>query len=481
MSEVKLNLVDAWKILCGTIHGSIGDACVAALSAEPESLSELEAALKRYIGPGLLRVSPKSGDPEATEFVVQDLPGPFASFHSVLEIDEDPWDAGIVIIDLAARIVAADSTYSQPQQMGEVVYHDGARSTDLGVLYSVSDDWTFLDSIAQYKSLRLVRKRERENNPPLDARSILYGRPLLEFVVDSVRQSQICCEARFKAQTWWSDEPAVANREATDPANDTVGEKLAEEISAIHERWLMTVRNDLRGQSPREVLLAKRHFIDFDMQTRQLQWTEQGVGPPCLPPDSYAYRCAGFGTHECVLYYDLVRHLLWMTFHFQETNDSIALEAEIVRLEQTKTEWLENPQEDISGRVPAIIIDNERRRLPITLQAQDLIIDEDCELCVMSSHEVDVGYVPAFWCLDGSNMEDTFAFSFCRTQAEWEEENRQREEFNREFDRRWEERQHCLCGGPLDDEFDLDWIDSLNSRSSSKGLKETDESGDMVQ
>jgi len=44
VSEVKLNLIDAQQILCGTIHGSIGDACVAALSAEPEIISELEAA-----------------------------------------------------------------------------------------------------------------------------------------------------------------------------------------------------------------------------------------------------------------------------------------------------------------------------------------------------------------------------------------------------------------------------------------------------
>jgi hypothetical protein len=44
VSEIKLNLIDAQQVLCGTIHGSMGDACVAALSAEPESIAELEAA-----------------------------------------------------------------------------------------------------------------------------------------------------------------------------------------------------------------------------------------------------------------------------------------------------------------------------------------------------------------------------------------------------------------------------------------------------
>src|SRR5437867_7560226 len=49
MSEVKLNIVDAQRISSGTVHGSIADACVAALSAEPETVAELEAALTRYV------------------------------------------------------------------------------------------------------------------------------------------------------------------------------------------------------------------------------------------------------------------------------------------------------------------------------------------------------------------------------------------------------------------------------------------------
>ena len=48
MSEVKLNLIDSKTILVGTIHGSIGDRCIAALSAEPETINELEAALERF-------------------------------------------------------------------------------------------------------------------------------------------------------------------------------------------------------------------------------------------------------------------------------------------------------------------------------------------------------------------------------------------------------------------------------------------------
>ena len=280
MSEVKLNLIDGRQILCGTIHGSIGDACVAALSAEPESISELEAALKRYVRVGRSPNNPMHSVSQAIEGVAKDLPGLFALFHPVSEIDEEPWDAGILIIDLAARIVAAESTYSQPQARGEIAYHDGQRSTELAVLYGVSDEWKFLNGITEYKACSLERNRERANQTPLDARSVLYGPALLEFIVNSVRQSPICVEARLQNSI---AEVLVANDALSVAADETTDTLLADELSAIHARWLMTCRDDLAGQSPRDVLLAKQDFIDFDLHTRQLQWTMQGEGPPpCL-------------------------------------------------------------------------------------------------------------------------------------------------------------------------------------------------------
>ena len=36
---------------------------------------------------------------------------------------------------------------------------------------------------------------------------------------------------------------------------------------------------------------------------------------------------------------------------------------------------------------------------------------------------------PVFWCLDGANMDEDFAFSFHRTYEEWEEEQRRWEEY----------------------------------------------------
>jgi hypothetical protein len=446
MSEVNLNLIDAERILHGPIHGSVADACVAALTAEPETIAELEISLARYI-------KPLRGDVNH-----------FGSFVASSHVDINPWDAGIVIIDLAARVVAAESTYSQPGHEGTVDYHDGTQATDVPILYRVSDEWRFLNSIAEYEALRFARIPPR---PPLDTRQILYGRPLLMHILTELRQSQICAEGysilKELEQAGTADggsESLTLNEEAIKP--------LIAEVSAIHARWLMTPLAELDGQSPRDVLLAKRELVDFDLHTREMQWTFLGEGPPCLSPRSAAYRFGGFGTHECVIYYDLVRFLIWTTIEREivgKMNVPFDIEAGIKRLERIKNDWLENPQEDFEGRIPAIIIDNERRRLPNTLTAQDMIIDDNCEMCLMSARAVEMGEGPGFWHLDGSNMDDEFAFSFHRTRKEWEEEIQEREEFNKEFNRKWKEREERLARGEAVDDDLSSWFNSADDET----------------
>jgi hypothetical protein len=468
MSEVKLNLIDTQKILYGITHGSIAEAAVAALSAEPDTVAELEAAMGRYIKP-----SPDSGA--------------FVGFASGSEIDEQPWDAGIVIIDLAARIIASESTYSDLTAQGEIRYHDGQSLTDVPVLYRIPDDWILTHSLAGYRGLAERRRKERAAESPLDARAVLYGRPLLEWIVDAVTDA----------------DPASL------PANTAqlTEEQLGSLISEIHARWLLTPCEALRGYSPRHVLLARQEFIDFDLHSRSLQWSLQDEGPPCLSSDSHAYQFAGFGTHEWVIYYDLVRYLLWNAFgvehhdgdpemlHF--VHDALAEDAaqtianteiprhinrytlaepeegelppslsqareqQLARLEELKNIWLNQPHSDYDERVPAVLIENERKRLPIAMLPRDMIIDDDCPVCQMMANPASpLGMGVGFWHLNGAHMDDDFAFSTCRTPAEWEAENQRREEFDREFNRRWEEREDRRGREmPVEELFDLDRAD----------------------
>ena len=444
MSEVKLNLVDAERVLHGTIHGGVVEACVAALSAEPETIAELEAALARYH---------KQRDANgyfsyfhANEFpktCVTDSDSSSDSSESAADLraalDAEPWDAGIVVIDLAARIVAIDSLYSQPGPEGEVFYHDGQALTDIPILYRVPDDWLFVNSIDAYRWARERHLRERVARPARDFRPILFGRPLLEFLVNAYRSLPV--------QT-----ASAATIAFTPNGDEARNEALANEISAIHARWLLTPRTDLSGQSPRDVVLAHQDFIEFDLHTRSLQWSLQNEGPPCLAIDSFAYRFAGFGMHEWFLYYDLVRHLLYSLFELQTSHAGRVADVNqlLTTLDQIKTDWLESPQPDLDGRIPAILIENERKRLPQALHPRDMIIDEDCPTCQMFGDETSpLGMGVGFWHLDGSNMDDDFAFSSFKTRQEWEVEKRRQEEFDKDFNRRWAERKERIARGEV--------------------------------
>jgi hypothetical protein len=193
-----------------------------------------------------------------------------------------------------------------------------------------------------------------------------------------------------------------------------------------------------------------------------LQWSFLLEAPPCLARESHAYRFAGFGTHENVMYYDLVRYLICSAIALHQScgfaaadeqmrTDAPAVmdnhESRVVRLEHLKQTWLETPDSDSGDRAPVNIIESERRRLPLALRPSDLIVDDDCPLCVMSAQDAAAGIGIGFQHFDGSHMDDEFVFSFFDTREAWEEENRQMEEFNRDFDRRWKEREARIAAG----------------------------------
>lgn len=387
MSEVQLVIYDRERGIGGHLHGGEVERVVAALAAEPETIGELEAALTRFVGP---ERSPLRGMGR--------------------ECRLEPWDAGLVVIDLAARLIAHENSYTSFALDGEVLYR-GPMGDDLGlpwpgdatlddappddnesqagddevwIPYRLPQDWLFVSPLDGWESLAARRRKEREATPPLDARRVLYGE-LAKFV-----------------------------------AGECLAAAADETAATIHARWLSTPRDDLRGAPPREVLLALKNFIDMDLQWRAYQWSFTGFCPPGLSPDAPAYEFGGFGTHEIVLYYELVRHLLEIGLEKRLKGDVENLAAEI---ERNQREWLYESQIDMSGMSPHLVIGYERARLPVTM-GHHHVLDDDCEICRMMAELPG----PTFWHLDGCNMDDEFVFSFHATQEDWDAERREWEE-----------------------------------------------------
>jgi hypothetical protein len=215
------------------------------------------------------------------------------------------------------------------------------------------------------------------------------------------------------------------------------------------------------------------------------QWSYFLKEPPCLSRDTNAYRFAGFGTHEWVMYYDLVRFLIRHAVYAMtdpsindhlsftpslgpgdisltlslgtgdvsftpsleygdvsftpsfssgssdvnegETVSTVSHEQFISYLEQLKNIWLSEPHEE--GHIPAEVIDNERRRRPEAMTGRSMVIDEDCPCCKWMGDLSEAGLEITFCHFDGSHMEDEFAFSWFATVEEWEEELRKREQW----------------------------------------------------
>jgi hypothetical protein len=169
----------------------------------------------------------------------------------------------------------------------------------------------------------------------------------------------------------------------------------------------------------------KREHIDWDMQSREVQWTRLKEPAPCLNNGSYAYRYAGFGTHEIVIYYNLVRMLIRDCWKRMSEEREISIQDEIACLEQAKAEWLDSPDPEYGGKTPSCLIEYERIRLPWISSKEDTPFEEDCPCCQALANE---RLEPGFWHLDGCNMDNGFAFSFFLTQEEWEQEDRRLEE-----------------------------------------------------
>lgn len=260
------------------------------------------------------------------------------------------------------------------------------------------------------------RQESARFSAAISPRRVFYGRPLLEYL-------------------------ARETFEAFD-RRDKIDATVADIIKEIHAGWLLTPREDLCGACPRDVGQQRRNHLTWDLQDQSHRWSRLGECPPGLDESTFAYRYGGFGIHELVEYYELVRELLWSCWERLADLETQSkrpeaftvgdfLADEIPRLESLRDVWLDTPDPELHGRTPRSVIERERARLPEGISGHEAIIDPDCPCCQMLAELPG----PVFWHLDGCNMDDDFAFDiYHRTRDEWDEDQLEWEAFNRRFD-----------------------------------------------
>jgi hypothetical protein len=409
----------------GLVTYGQSERAIAGLNADPETLSELDLAMGSFA---------KRTHREQL-FLPELEPGN----------DATPGDEGLVIIDLAARLLVVDREEDVFDYRAGVGFFDGEQETEQTMNFTLAGDWLITCDVANWRALASQRREERAGRTELDVRATLYGRPLLEFVAREI----------FAAYPRRDETPVPAPRWADETAESCVSVRDGDLIRKIHAAWLLTPRAELAGQTPRHLLYATRKQVERNMDDREHNWSYVGHPPTPVPLDSRAFKFAGIGLHEAITYYYAVRDLLWSCWQRMEelTASSGAaqpylavgdfLTDEVPRLESELERILKEPNEEFEGRTLWSYMESERRRMPEGGSYRDHMIDPDCPCCQMLADMPGVG----FWHLDGCNMDDEFAFDlYHETQEEWDEEQRDYAEFNRRFNERQEEKKRLEVG-----------------------------------
>ncbi|XZE18944.1 hypothetical protein SH449x_004251 [Pirellulaceae bacterium SH449] len=447
MSEVKLVIRDVDEDRSGTVHGSVAECFIAALSADPVSLADLNAAVDRFT-----LESPTHG---------------YFS-HFLHAIDTEPWDAGLVVIDMAARLVMIDSSYSSPGRTGFIERHniDSVEGGSVRLRYRLADDWLFLHDATSWEATARMRRQARADQPVFELREIFYGEPMLRSIIHGCRmqfrqRDEIAKQVRLEwienRRHWnerYADVPQPAPETLTlhelarmeDPSADIEYRIYYNTIRDIHAAWLMTPCAELNGQLPRAVMLEDHDRLSGDMDDREIQWSILGRCPPGISPESHAFRFGGFNTTEIVMYYDYVRQVAWACWdglRSMSNAERATLEVsqsdleefvcnEVIRLREIGNQWLDAPWEDDPMRTPRGIINLERRRQPNGGQFHP--IDPDCPCCQALAEMPGIG----FWHMDGCNMDDLFAFAYHhKTIESWELDQADFRAFNEQIDQEW--------------------------------------------
>lgn len=119
------------------------------------------------------------------------------------------------------------------------------------------------------------------------------------------------------------------------------------------------------------------------------------------------------------MYFDLCREVIQAAWLQLARDPETDIESLTTALRSHGQQWLNEDSIDGNPTPPAVIIETERRHLPLLADGSHL----DCE-CPICQSLADRRFGPGFVGFDGHHLEleDEFAFSLCESREEWQEE-----------------------------------------------------------
>lgn len=431
-TRIFAQVADESQTLAGVINQEDAWLLLSALSADPESLEEVEAAIGHLCSEGVCQ--PAKGE--------QGVVGLESLGMQIQTARVDPSGCDLAI-DLPGRTVVvsrlwAESCGESVQRPGSTKQRDriddGLKMLRAGAVlvdrsgqdrpvrlpYHIDPRWEVTIGRNDWDQSVRQRRALAAQDPVPTFRRILYGSAMRQFLAEELWNLST-------SRQEWSRNPVEGSNDVDGAVVGPQGKE--EAISLIHQKWLLRRREDLGCRSPRQVMTEAIGAVDAMMEDRQIAWSATTRQPASVPRASRAFREALFGSNEWILYYDLVRCLLELGWHWidgslQELErddgkkepglsseswgaESKSVEALARWMEQLQRCWMEDPQPHLLDRSPREVIERERRRLPdaVPVDQQDWF-SCDCPMCQWMKEEKAI----TFWRMDECHMEDAYAF-----------------------------------------------------------------------
>lgn len=341
--------------------------------------------------------------------------------------DADAWSGQQIWIDLLRRAIWVDSPHVPAETQGVACQdHPGGGGTSVAAKFILSSDWMVTTCHDTWSRLsRDTRVDELQHKGPT-VREVLYE-GIVEFLVDELIECALPLSTfgeRWLPPThWrWKELPRRGRRK---------GGALVEDLLAeVHARWLMTPRPELGDQRPRDLLAQHRDFVDFDLWNRERQWELTGRPPVPLPPHLSRFNGPFFGTHEIVIYFNMVRDLLRHAAAALMVGGPAIRSGLIANLHRHREVWLATPSEPESPlETPKYLINLERSRTPWAASEKSIAYDCECPLCQMMSQSKGI----TFGHFDTSGLDYEWPFSPMDDKADWEFANDDEESWSNAF------------------------------------------------